>query len=187
MLMLQDRDTQLCENFPDRKSSHFFNSFFIERLLVTDKKYNYNNIHRWSKKFDIFTKHKIFFPINLNNAHWTLAVVYMDEKRIHYYDSKCGAGMQQLEGLKKWIADEARSKKKMELDMTEWVLISEEAAVPQQTNGVDCGVFTIVCADFISDVLRLSYSQKDMSTFREKIGTDIIRGKLTYDIKSVRK
>lgn len=186
MLLLQDRDTLLCEKYPGRKTSHFFNNFFMERLLITDRKYNYSNVQRWTKKFDIFSKHKIFVPINLSNTHWALGVVYMEAHEIHYYDSMSGRGDQFLNALRSWVADESLNKRKVELDMSDWKLISREAHVPQQMNGSDCGVFTIVCADFLSDDLPLEYSQQDMSFFREKIGCDILRGALKYDIVTTR-
>ena len=47
---------------------------------------------RWTRKIDLFSKHKVFFPINISNTHWTLAVSYMDEKKIVYYDSLGGVG-----------------------------------------------------------------------------------------------
>lgn len=51
MCMLQQRDNELCTAYPSRQPSHFFNSFFMERLLVSDKKYTYSNVQRWSKSF----------------------------------------------------------------------------------------------------------------------------------------
>jgi hypothetical protein len=63
MCMLQERDDQLCEGIPGRKASHFFNSFFMERLLISDHAYTYSNVRRWSKKFDSFAQEKIFFPV----------------------------------------------------------------------------------------------------------------------------
>ena len=80
MNMLQDRDTRLCELYPSRTSCHFFNSFFVEQLLEVDKEYRYDNVKRWNMNFDVFSKDKIFFPINLSNIHWTLAVILMKLK-----------------------------------------------------------------------------------------------------------
>jgi sentrin-specific protease 1 len=52
--------------------------------------------------------------------------------------------------------------------------------VPQQQNGYDCGVFSIMCADYVSDNLPLSYVQEDMQNNRVKIAAAIRRGHLTY-------
>lgn len=70
--MLQKRDYDLYTKDSNRLKSHYFSSFFMEKLLNTDHCYNYDYVKRWSKKFDIFSLHRIFIPINLNNTHWTL-------------------------------------------------------------------------------------------------------------------
>ena len=64
----------------------------------------------------------------------------------------------------------------------DWQTFDREVHVPQQGNGVDCGVFTCICADFTSEDLPLRYSQDDMLFFREKICADILRGNLTYPV-----
>ena len=71
--------------------------------------YNYMNVRRWTKKvrglimyatffdyynqFDIFAMDKIFIPVNLNQAHWCLAVIFIQEQKIQYYDSMNGRGI----------------------------------------------------------------------------------------------
>ena len=43
-------------------------------------KYNYKNVKRWGKKVpgkDIFNLRYIVCPINLDNMHWTSAVIFM--------------------------------------------------------------------------------------------------------------
>ena len=60
--------------------------------LLQNGRYTYANVKRWSKKFDVFEKEKIFIPVNINNTHWTLLVVYIQKKEIHYYDSMSGSG-----------------------------------------------------------------------------------------------
>lgn len=118
MCMLKERDTALCAKDPERGANYFFNSFFLDRLLVTDNGYKYANIKRWSKKIDVFKHDKIFFPVNLSNTHWTMMVVYMQRKEIHYYDSMSGSGKRYLDALKRWLVDEAMDKKKQALDVS---------------------------------------------------------------------
>ena len=67
MEMLQERSTQLCECFPARPQSHFFSSFFLNKLLQLDGKnaYNYEDVSRWSKRFDTFAQDKIVFPVRV--------------------------------------------------------------------------------------------------------------------------
>jgi Ulp1 family protease len=94
-----------------------------------------------------------------------------------------GKGQFYMEGLRQWVIDEAAIKNGLTLDPSEWKLISRSHEIPQQGNGFDCGAFAIICADFISDDLPIngeSYSQIKMPFFREKIGCDILKGKLAY-------
>lgn len=179
MSMLQERDTNLSEKTPNRKTSHYFNSFFMTKLSEGNT-YQYNNVRRWTKKFDIFSKDKIFVPINLHNTHWTMAVVYITKKEIHYYDSMSGSGQRYLKFLLQWIKDDAKDKKQIDYDTSDWKLIDREPKVPQQRNGYDCGMFSIMCADYISDNLPLQYSQDEMSSNRVKVTAAILRGSLSY-------
>lgn len=57
--LVEDDDS---DSDSDRGSSKtlFFNSFFFERLLESDKKFNYNNVRRWTKKYDIFSMTQVF-------------------------------------------------------------------------------------------------------------------------------
>ena len=70
------------------------------------QEYNYNGVKRWTKRFDVFEKDKIFFPVNINDTHWTLLVVFVQDKQIHYYDSMSGSGRYYLRNAMKWIIDE---------------------------------------------------------------------------------
>ena len=182
MNMLQDRDMQLCNLFPDRSSNQFFNSHFVERLLFTDKTYKYKNVRKWTKNVDVFQKDKLFFPVNVLNSHWTLLVIMIGEKQIHYYDSINGRGLHFLDGMLQWIIDEASDKKGLKVNPSEWSLVSQEGYVPQQENGVDCGMFTIMMTDMLSDKLPLTFNQNHIPTLRNKVATDIIRGELMYPL-----
>ena len=188
MEMLAERDELLC-SVPGTKrvKSHFFNSFFMERLLngPYHEKYVYLNVKRWTKKFNIFHLHKILIPINLNNSHWTLGYIDMIAKEIHYYDSMGGYGKKYLNTMLKWIIDEAKEKYNMIIHENEYKLISNHSDNPQQRNGFDCGMFTIICSDFLTDSLPInekSYNQSKMSYFRNKVMIDVLTGSLNYPI-----
>ena len=176
--MLADRESRRTN-----RTCWFFNSFFVERLLITDGEYKYDNIKRWSKRFDVFAMDKVFFPINIRNTHWTLAVIYVKLKEIRYYDSMNGCGLKLLEALRQWLMHEALYKKNVVLDESSWKLIDSgehHVPVPEQNNFFDCGVFVCVAADFIQDDLPLTYSQENIPFFRQKIAADIIRGYTLY-------
>ena len=74
------------------KGCHFFNSFFVDKLLDDGRGYNYRNVRRWTKRIDVFSMKKLFFPVNIDNQHWCMAVVHMDDRRIQFYDSYGGSG-----------------------------------------------------------------------------------------------
>jgi sentrin-specific protease 1 len=74
----------------------------------------------------------------------------------------------------------------MELTTADW---KREAAIrtlpvlPQQHNGSDCGMFTLMFADFISDNLDLGgFSQSDIKDYRRKVAAAILRGSLNYEM-----
>ena len=85
---LKSRDIKICAKEPGRRRLHFFNSFFVQKLFDEKNRnrklrgiYNYENVKGWSVKVpgkDIFNLKYIFCPINLNNIHWTVAVIFME-------------------------------------------------------------------------------------------------------------
>ncbi|KAJ1390833.1 hypothetical protein B484DRAFT_340891, partial [Ochromonadaceae sp. CCMP2298] len=177
---LAHRDKCQCITYTQRRPSHYFNSFFIDQLLnIKDPiiarrwSYTYYAVRRWSRKFSLFQY--VYIPININMIHWTLAVVFVQEQRIHYYDSmsqsNLGSGKVYLRAILQWVADtyESDPHTKGLLDLTPWRLVLDEP-VPQQVGGWDCGVFTIMCADFLSDNLPLTHSQGNIADYRIKIG-----------------
>jgi Ulp1 family protease len=55
----------------------------------------------------------------------------------------------------RWLQDEHMERKKVPLDMSDWELIPTPRDTPQQTNGVDCGVYTTCFAYLMSNGLPL--------------------------------
>jgi sentrin-specific protease 1 len=137
---------------------------------------------------------KIFIPINTRNSHWTLAVIFVKSLTIKYYDSLMDFNTAPnedgnedgnarfklyLDALKRWICDEVQEKSSSyPYDVESWNLEYVED-YPQQIKA-DCGIFTIMCADFLSDDLELSFGAEDMPYFREKILKDIQKTNLDY-------
>ena len=215
MSNLQARDTLKFDKYQDHKKSHFFNSYFMKKLLnrkdkkyqIKDDKYTYLNVLRWTNKFNPFEYKCLYFPIH-SPGHWTLAVIYIDDLVISYYDSMGGSGTYYLEHLLHWLEDEFIKQKIGKdgdtLNRNLWTLNNGSnikspqqyrlrIAIPEHIN-FDCGLFVIQCADFISDNLPLMtkdkkpkptpqfYSQESMRRYRFKVGADIVRGELNYPI-----
>eukprot|EP00804_Cyclotella_cryptica_P001536 CCRYP_003747-RA/>CCRYP_003747-RA protein AED:0.09 eAED:0.09 QI:0/0/0/1/1/1/2/0/668 len=182
---LARRDEKLCAAQPGRKRSHFFNSYFVQTMFDEKNqnpalrgKYAYKNVKRWSKKVpgkDIFNLKYIVCPINLDNMHWTSAVIFMEEKKIQYYDSLGGTDRTKLEGLLQYVKDEWKVKKGDEMDASGWKLVGCTRDTPRQLNGYDCGVFTCMFSDFISQDCPLLFSQKHVNQCRERIALSIMK------------
>lgn len=142
---LNQHDMSLCLRHDIRRRSHAFSSFFVQRLFDTKNRnpalcnqYSFENVKRWSNKVpgkDKFNLKYILCPINLGNVHWTLAVIYMEGKRIQYYDSLGKTDEAKLQGLFQYVRDEYKAKNSgKEMDVSEWMLISN-TDTPQQSNG----------------------------------------------------
>jgi sentrin-specific protease 1 len=145
---LKNRDIKKCAKEQGRRRSHFFNSFFVQTMFDEKnrngklrRRYNYKNVKKWSKKVpgnDIFNLKYIFCPINVNKTHWTVAVIFMEDKRIQYYDSFGKTDVTKLEGLLQYVKDEywVKNGKEMdEMDAMEWKLVHCQMDTPQQKNG----------------------------------------------------
>jgi sentrin-specific protease 1 len=175
----------------------------VTQIIPTDKEYKYNDIQKsienaFGKKniihLNIFEMSKLFLPINFSNTHWTLAVVYMEERRIRYHDSLYNVissretGVHICQQILRWLFDAAKNTYESYLDVSTFTVDTrhseeqnnDDGYVPKQTNGVDCGVFTIMMADYLSDDLPLQFSQKDIPRFREKIACAIVKGMIAY-------
>ena len=119
---------------------------------------------------------------NIGNSHWVLGVIFIQKKEVRYYDSMHGDGKLYRDAMMRWVVDEAKAKKGITINEAEWNSIAVGTA-PQQFNGTDCGVFTIMAADFLSDDLPVNeqtYGQANMPYFRQKIVNDMYREKLDY-------
>mmetsp|Transcript_27753 Transcript_27753/g.42835 ORF Transcript_27753/g.42835 Transcript_27753/m.42835 type:complete len:694 (-) Transcript_27753:16-2097(-) len=182
---LAKRDEKLCAKQSGRKRSHFFNSFFVQTMFDEKNsnydlrgRYNYKNVRRWSKKVpgkDVFNLKYIFCPINLDNMHWTSACVFMEQKKIQYYDSMGGTDWGKLKGLLQYLKDEWKAKKGGEMDVSEWELVGCQESTPRQLNGFDCGVFTCMFADFVTKDCEPVFQQEHITQCRQRIALSIMK------------
>ncbi len=108
-----DETLRLCAKNPGRRRSHFFNSFFVQNLfneknnnMALRGKYNYQKVVNWGQKVpgaNIFNLKYLVCPVNLDNMHWTCAIVFMEEKYIQYYDSMGATDMKCLDGILQYL------------------------------------------------------------------------------------
>ena len=73
----------------------FFPTYFAAKL-IEDGTYDYSKVSNFTVRrniriqnpdINIFEKLKVFIPINVENAHWVLLVVYPLDKQMEFYDS----------------------------------------------------------------------------------------------------
>ena len=98
-----------------------------------------------------------------------------------------GSGQKYLSGLKRYMKDEAE-KRKYEFNESEWTTKTNPINLtPQQgkKNFVDCGVFTTMFADFITDNLPLSFEERDIDLFRRRICAAVLQGTIDYPLLHV--
>ncbi|OQR97074.1 SUMO protease [Achlya hypogyna] len=160
-------------------ASHFFNSFFFSK--VSEGGYNFVNVRRWTRKIDLFAMDKIFIPVNIRNVHWCLAVIFMTEKRIQYYDSMNGAGTECLNVLLRYLGDEHQHKKGAPFDASGWELLPSQPDTPQQGNSHDCGMFTCMFADYLAQNKELTFRQRNMAFFRRRMVLRTVEGSIPDD------
>jgi sentrin-specific protease 1 len=105
----------------------------------------------------------------------------MQDKKIQYFDSMAGGGLDFLKALQRYVAEESMDKRKITIDTSDWQLQTcIRSSTPQQENGSDCGMFSIMFADFLTDNLPLDFHQADIPDFRIKVCASILNGKLWY-------
>ncbi|CBN77616.1 conserved unknown protein [Ectocarpus siliculosus] len=181
MQLLSCRDKELCKANPSRRQSHFFTSFFLTKLKGMDCKYNYTGVKRWTRRVKVFEMDKIFVPVNVSNAHWCMAVIFVQQKRINYYDSMGGGGKSVREDLLLWLEDEDEDKNgdNATFEPDDWTTVGTKvASTPQQENGSDCGAFAVSFASYLSDDLPFDFRQADISQMRRRMLWSLLHQRL---------
>ena len=134
---LTRRDEDFCQANPGRKRSYCFSSFFLKQL-INGKKYSYDNVRAWSQHVpggDVFNLKYILCPYNIDNVHWAMGAIFMEEKRVKWFDSCGGTEKKVLDGLIQYLKDEYFDKKNREFDVSEWEIVGCTKFVPRQHNG----------------------------------------------------
>lgn len=180
MHLLRDRDNMLSMMDSERKGSYFFETYLMQALESNTNGSNDNQIMNLTRRFDVLSYDSLFIPVNIGNYHWTLIVIKLDKKEIHYYDSLNNNGVKYTTIAMGWLAKVMKVKNNIDIVMSDWNVIVERDNPKQFNDPNECGMFTIMCADFLSDGLPLTYNLSQMPFFRQKVTADILRGRLNY-------
>lgn len=205
--LFYDWDLLLCKRDPTRKKRLFINSDFI-RKLYNNGNYNYDcvkyaiyfvlsqfalSFYRWynrSKRESIFAYHSIFIPINIDNSHWALLFINIQERQIFYLDS-----LRKLKSynhnyitytntIHKYIFDEYFCEYNSDMPTDEKALwtVQEMENLPQQDNEYDCGMFVCMYADYLLQDLPIEFTQQHIPMLRLKLCYCILTQSLMYTV-----
>ncbi|XP_059711085.1 sentrin-specific protease 2 isoform X1 [Haemorhous mexicanus] len=119
-----------------------FNTFFYSKLSSTSHK----GVKKWTKGVDIFEHDVILVPIHLR-IHWTLLVVDLREKTIKYFDSLGQKGDHICKTVLKYLEEESREKRNIELTASEWTLHSMGTEVWEQCLDLEWELELLVTED----------------------------------------
>lgn len=150
-----------------------FNSFFYSSLSER----GYQGVRRWlrRKKQSIFDIHKIFIPVNLNQSHWALAMVDMENERIIYADSLSNGpnamSFAILSDIKDYVIKESGNKLGEDFNFV-------HADCPQQPNGYDCGIYVCMNTLYLSKNSELTFTYEDAVRMRKYIAHLIVSDSL---------
>ena len=122
---------------------------------------------------------KIFVPVHIKErTHWVMMVVDINERSLHCYDSLYSKKyeekvMECLGFLASFVRDESISRKRKQLDTSEWRKVYHRNA-PQQTDWTSCGVFSCKIADFESKGIALGFGMRHVPYFRKRIAAELM-------------
>jgi len=162
---------------------HCLNTFFYAKLNCGPKGYCYKDVRKWTLPIRlknagqisqcILDVDRIIIPINLNNTHWTCAMIDIQHKKFQYFDSMMCKNEACLEALAQWLKDEYKDKRGEERgDVLEWA--REFPVVPRQNNCSDCGVFTMLFAEHSSRGAEFGFKQQHMPEYRVQICNELL-------------
>ena len=81
----------------------------------------------------------LLIPINISDLHWTLAVVFMEDRCIRYYDSLPDGSLfhtKMRDGVLQYLKDEYKAVTDgNELYVGEWETLDCTSITPRQMNG----------------------------------------------------
>jgi Ulp1 family protease len=116
--------------------------------------------------------------MHLNNNHWALSAVDVDNMTITYYDSlkisMIGADVL-FEKLANVFSNYIRHKLQIENNRRWKYIVADN---PKQKNGDDCGVFVCRFMEYLTRNERFDFEQCDMEYIRVLITIELLEGEL---------
>ncbi|KAL7074258.1 hypothetical protein ACQ4LE_006376 [Meloidogyne hapla] len=164
----------------DNKEKNKYAPDNIMQYVPTFALVRYNTLKRISSKWywRMNGVETVFAPVHINDNHWAMAVARMEKKEIVLMDSMNHgfAGSGKMEFMNKFldILMEVAEQFTMCIGTREDWKLTELLDVPQQRNGIDCGIFALLYAYYEAEGRCLDFTQEHIGYFRRKICKDIL-------------
>lgn len=167
LLMIRSRDNLKLPKI------YCFDTYFYPKLV----EYGHSGVDQWTSNVNIFIYSFIFIPVRIEKHHRALVVINMRQKIIFLYDSSKRKNQKPIERILRYMHKESLAKRKKPLTCSDWKqrLVPNN---PKHVNGLDCGVFLCLNAEFISRNLFPDYKPEDITYYRYRIMSEIISGEL---------
>jgi len=160
------------------EKSYIYTSYFMGKLLQTgpdgtyEPNYKYSEVGGWSSKISggLFSLNNLYIPINHKNIHWLTLRIDLAAKKISLWDSQ-GEKMENAQYTNtalRYLGDEytnAYPNRNVLEWMRGWTIEDLSDECPQQANGFDCGIFTLLNLSLLVEegsITRDSYSQESI-------------------------
>jgi len=157
---------------------HLF-SVFLYSQLMSDKRnvYDVPFVSSWTDnlKSSIFQMDRVLFPINIQNKHWSLIVVYMKERKIEYLDLLGYPSDEHMGNVAHYLDDHAKDQSLESPDAIHWERVVP-TNIPKQKDSFNCGIFALTYADYRCLGDDLPFSVEDMPRLRKKVAQEILIG-----------
>ncbi|KAG9287676.1 hypothetical protein G9A89_000088 [Geosiphon pyriformis] len=155
-------------------------TYFYE--LVTQKaKGGYKKLEKWLKNNgvpELFDLNMLIVPVHLAN-HWVCAVANITEMSITVYNSgtQFGCGTRKIGPNLLDFIKEYRINRNKDFDQSMWNIRVPTQVVPQQPNAYDCGVYTLLFADYISAhrESQFDFDGQEMDIYRDRIKYELVK------------
>lgn len=152
-----------------------FSPFFITKLSES----GYVSVKRWmkmKKKNIVNDVDKILVPINVNGNHWVCSMIDLQKNKIFYLDSLCRTknspvAFRFMQRLKDYVIQESGGALGKDIEM-----IHLES--PQQSNGYDCGIFTLMNLLQLANDEAIVLGQKNANDFRFYVANEILKQRI---------
>ena len=144
--------------------TYCFTTHFMEEMLEEEEDcvfYNHEEVQNYSNYIEggLFNLEQLFVPINIANTHWIFLRADFERKTLELYDSFGTANpshRKYLWAMRRYLYDEkfkdVAPDQRPDFDQwkTTWAIRDMSSSSPRQTNGDDCGVFTILSIYLLS-------------------------------------